>query len=121
MKRPVKIWTQHRLAKLIGLRVLGKDFDYIAKHLDCSVGEAKGMMKAAREMLRCDRWMAEFLTDEDHRRIEERDVVQPKAAVLRPVRIVADVPLHRPPADVTAQLMGDPDPDRRTRIASQEV
>ncbi len=124
MKRPSpKVWKQTDLALLIGLRALGNDFEFIADRLDCTTAEARGMMAAARGQLRSDLWVEHLLSTSDHEARDETDRVKPGAGVLRKFRVSPHLDLIRAAetADITARLMGDPEPGRGINPSSKEI
>lgn len=107
----IKNWSLEDLAKLIGLRALGMDFDFIADRLGCSKGEAKGMLKAARGHLKAGLWVDDLLAEPEpeHRAIDETDRIDRSAGGRRKFRVKRTSAVsHVPIRDVTAELMGDP-------------
>jgi len=105
----IKNWSLQDLAMLIGLRALGMDYDFIADRLECSRGEARGMLQAARGHLQSGQWVDDLLADPDHRAIDESDRVDRHAGGQRQFRVKrVSAVSHVPVRDVTAELMGDP-------------
>lgn len=113
MKQSPKNWTLAAMAQLIGLRALGQDYEFIADRLDCTESEARGMLQAVRGHLKAGLWVEDLLTDSDHRVIEERDLINRSAGTGRKYRVkLSCVHAAKPQRNVTAELMGDPQPGR---------
>ncbi|MBO0346017.1 hypothetical protein J0X15_12355 [Roseibium sp. CAU 1637] len=122
----IKSWTEIDLALLIGLYAMGKDFEFIARKLNCTRGEAMGMIESWRAVRKLGQGPASLLRRRMAAPIEETDQIDPMAGGAigsrryRAKSSASNIRASIGP-DVTAQLMGDPDPDRRARIASKEV
>jgi len=124
--RVIKSWTETDLALLIGLHAMGKDFELIAHKLNCTRGEAIGMIESWRAVRKLGQGPSTLLRRRTAAPVEETDRIDPEAgraigsSRYRATTPVSHIRVSAGP-DVTAQLMGDPDPDRRARIASLEV
>ncbi|WP_153769252.1 hypothetical protein [Labrenzia sp. CE80] len=124
--RVIKSWTETDLALLIGLHAMGKDFELIARKLNCTRGEAIGMIESWRAVRKLGQGPANLLRRRTAAPIEETDRIDPMAGgAIGSRRYRATTPDFEIRAsigpDVTAQLMGDPDPGRRARTRSREV
>ncbi|WP_417691524.1 hypothetical protein [Roseibium sp.] len=105
-----KTWNQTDLALLIGLHALGKSFREIGERLNCSGGEAQGMIEGWRGLRRVGLPAERLLSHRDHAPIQEHDIVDPTAGRMRKFRVSPHVDLIASsiPQNITAALMGDP-------------
>lgn len=115
-RRTPKNWNQTDLALLIGLHALRKGFPYIGTRLNCTAGEAREMMNAARELLRMGLSAERLLSPREKTPIDETDTIDPTAGRMRMYRVSPHIDqiLAATSGNLTAQLMGDPCCDNST-------
>lgn len=111
-----KRWNQTDLALLIGLHALRKGFPYIGARLNCTAGEARGMMNAASDLLRMGLSAERLIAPREKNPIDETDTIDPTAGRMRLYRVSPHYDqIHAASSgDVTARLMGDPCGDNST-------
>ncbi len=107
-------WHYHDVALVVGLAVLGEDIVDISVKLKRTPEDVRDALSAAR--MRLCRGCRAQLNFELARAAEraERELFQPHAPVERTYSVAADVDhrISQRRSDLTAELMGDPSPER---------
>lgn len=110
-------WTQDEAALVIGLRAMGEDPIDIADRMRTTRTEILILLKRIRPLLVSGSWIGELLVPLPAARADAPDRRTTRPEVLRPYAVRSDIDELAELAaarDITALLMGDPAPGRRT-------
>lgn len=110
-------WTQDEAALVIGLRAMGEDPIDIADRMRTTRAEILILLKRIRPLLVSGSWIGELLVPVPAARADAPDRRTTRPEVLRPYAVRSDIDELAELAaarDITALLMGDPEPGRRT-------